>query len=350
MKIALVCPSNKLYMPYVSTYEKILRESNVDYTIIYWDRFKLEESDSIFKYQDKKIGHQRNYLDYYKYKNFVINHLINKNYDKIIVFTLQLSYFLKKYLIKNHAGNYVIDIRDYNKIFKYSNFQHLIANSAFTVISSPGYRIWLPESSKYVINHNTTIDNLDNLVPLSQTMNNKKNTINIATIGVLRHWDVTVDLVESLKNIKEFNLDFHGEGTINQKLKTHVIENNINNVNVYGRYQEDVLEQLYSKADLINTLLHSNNINCRTLLTNRLYNAALYGKPMLSLRGTYLADQIRKYKLGLVIDSFDGISSKIKEYMSEFNKLDYESGRISFFKEVIGENIYFSAQLKTFIK
>ena len=53
MKIALICPSNMLYMPYVDNYTKILEENNTNYTIINWDRFGTEEI-SEFTYRDNK--------------------------------------------------------------------------------------------------------------------------------------------------------------------------------------------------------------------------------------------------------------------------------------------------------
>ena len=34
MKIALICPSNILYMPYVSNYKNILNQKNVNYSVI----------------------------------------------------------------------------------------------------------------------------------------------------------------------------------------------------------------------------------------------------------------------------------------------------------------------------
>ena len=70
MKIALICPSNMLYMPYVDNYTKILDEINVDYSVINWDRFKIEK-DREFVYRDSKIGHQRNFLDYLDRKSVV---------------------------------------------------------------------------------------------------------------------------------------------------------------------------------------------------------------------------------------------------------------------------------------
>ena len=68
MKIALICPSNMLYMPYVDNYTKIFDEINADYNVINWDRLKIEK-DSEFTYRDSKTGHQRSFLDYFKYSS-----------------------------------------------------------------------------------------------------------------------------------------------------------------------------------------------------------------------------------------------------------------------------------------
>lgn len=345
MKIALICPSNLLYMPYVSNYEKILRETNIDYTIIYWDRLHIEENNDEIKYRDKKVGFQRNYFDYFKYNNFIIRQLNKKKYDRVIVFTLQIAYFLKNYLIKNYKENYILDIRDYNKIYKFSNFKKLIDSSAFTVISSPGYQIWLPESNKYVVDHNTPVSDLNSLKPLEIKVWNGK--VNISTIGFIRHWDVNIDLVNQLKNRHAFNLIFHGEGTINDRLKHYVEKNKINNVQIYGRYKKEEEGYLYEHSTLINILLYD-DINSKGVLANRLYNSVLFGKPMLSLQGTYLADQIKKYNLGLVLESFKEMDSKINRYLKEFNELEYENGRVSFFKGVIKDNDYFIHKLKDF--
>ena len=150
-------------MPYVDNYEKVLKENNIDYTIINWDRFQIEDANSEFKYRDKKIGHQKNYYDYFKYKKFVLEKLNEIKCDKLIIFGLQLSYFLKNYLLTNYKGKYIVDIRDYNKIIKIFNINKLINNSDITVISSPSYKSWLPVSNKYLINHNNKVNNLKEL-------------------------------------------------------------------------------------------------------------------------------------------------------------------------------------------
>jgi len=335
-----------LYMPYVSNYEKILKESNVDYTIINWDRFQIEDR-SAYKYRDKKIGHKRNYYDYLKYKKFVLEKLNEIKYDKLIIFGLQLSYFLKAFLLKNHKGKYIIDIRDYNQIIKFFNIKKLIENSAFTVISSPGYRLWLPSCQNYIINHNTQINSIKELKPV--IIKSKYKKISIACIGAIRDHDINIAFINSLKNNDNIKIYFHGQGDINKDITNHIIVNKINNVMLTGKYNKQDEIELYSKSDLINLLRYNDGINNRTALPNRLYNSPIYGKPILAYKGTLLSELVEKYKLGLVIDSFVGIEDKIYSYLNNFNKLEYEEGRISFLSEVIAINQLFVEKVKKFV-
>src|SRR5699024_1648134 len=106
MKVALICPSNLLYMPYVENYTAILDEEAIDYDIINWDRFHIEDENNTLTYCDKKTGHPRTVYDYYKYNRFVKTQLKNNHYEKIIVFGLQLTFFLQKYLLGKYKKNY----------------------------------------------------------------------------------------------------------------------------------------------------------------------------------------------------------------------------------------------------
>ena len=138
-----------------------------------------------------------------------------------------------------------------------------------TVISSPGYKMWLPRCEKYVVNHNTTFRKLDELEPLKIEWSNNK--ISIYTIGIIRHWDVNINLVNQLKDNENYNLIFHGEGTINDDLKKYVKEQKIKNVHVFGRYNKQEEKNIYKNATLINIMLYD-DINSKGVLANRLYN------------------------------------------------------------------------------
>lgn len=347
MKIALVCPSNMMYMPYLENYEKVLRKHNINYEILLWDRFQIENSnqnENIFN--DMKTGHSRNYYDYLRYKKFLMHRLNSNKYDKIIVFGLQLSYFLHNYLTKNFLYKYIIDIRDYNKIINFVNIKKIIDYSALTVISSPGYKKWLPSSDRLIVNHNTNIDSLEKLHKRNLMFN--MDNIKIAYIGALRDCGINMKFINSLRNYNNFSLFYHGYGNINKNIAAFIYKKNIDNVYITGKYERDNELNLYLNSNLINLLIPYNDINSRTLMPNRLYNAMLIGNPVISIKGSYVADQIEKYSLGLVIKTFTNLHRQINEYLSIFNNRSYEIGRKLFIEKTINENEVFRQRLTNF--
>jgi hypothetical protein len=349
MKIVLICPANMIFMPYVKYYEEILKINNVDCNIISWDRLHIESERIGFTYRDRKKCHKRNYIDYYKFSKYIIKRLEELKPEKVVIFTLQLGHFLKNYLIDKYPRKYIFDIRDYNKFYRFSKFKRMIDISAFTVISSPGYKIWLPKSHKYIVNHNTLFKNICELRPLKRDIDDKKD-INIYTIGFIRHWSVNIALIKNLKNLDGFVLSFYGDGMINQKLKNYIKKYNISNVYINGRYNKEDEENIYKKADLVNNFLLNNSTNCKTLLSNRIYNAVIYGKPLLSIKGTYLAEQIERHNLGLVLESLDQIDLKIKKYLRDLNIVEYQAGRLEFMKKVINDNNIFINKVEKFLQ
>lgn len=347
MKIALVCPSNILYMPYVDNYTNILDEIDLEYDIINWDRFKIEK-DSEFKYRDSKIGHQRSFLDYFKYSRFVLNILKKNNYDKVVVFGIQLVFFLKRHLIKEYRYRYIIDIRDYSRIIKYFNIEKTIEHSNFTVLSSPGYKEWLPKSNKYVINHNTQLSSIENLNESNRNLKSKE-MISINYIGSIRDYKINVDFINSLKNSGSINLKYHGAGAINKDIESYLEFNSIKNVVFTGRYMREEEQNLYIKADIVNILIPTDTINSKTLLPNRLYNATIYGKPVIALKGTYLAKIVDENQLGLVLNSFDNIEETIIRYISNLNFDYYDRNRSAFLEGILEDNNLFKIRLTEFI-
>lgn len=347
MLIALICPSNKQYMPYLMNYISELEKNGIEYEIINWDRFQMEDKNDVNIYRDAKIGHRRNFYDYYKFKRFVKLKLERKKYDKLVVFGLQLSFFLRNSLLKSYKDRYLLDIRDYNKILNFMNFKKLIDNSYFTAISSPGFLKWLPKSRKILVNHNMNTNNIDNLN--SNTSIDDNQIINISYIGSIRDFKINKSLIDSLKNVDNINLYYHGEEDDNKNISLYLEKESIQNVFVTGKYTKEKEISLYQKSDFINILIPNKGLNNITLLPNRLYNAVKYRKKIIAFEGTFLAEQVKKFKLGLILHSFDDIEMKIKEYNENLDEFEIETGRIKFLEQVIKENQNFEINLKSFI-
>jgi len=298
-------------------------------------------------YKDKKIGHQRGFFDYLKFKAFLLGKLNNNSYDKIIVFGIQLIYILKEFLEKKYKGEYVLDIRDYHKIIHFSNIKSIIGNSTFVVLSSPGFKQWLPPSNKYVINHNT---HLNNIYDIKSVTNFNEDKLTISNIGATRDFSVNRDLIQSLKNSNRINLNYHGEGDINQDILAYVQRTKISNVLFTGRYYPEEENKFYSKSDIINVLRYNDGINNRTALPNRLYNALINGKPLLAYNGTYLAEIITANNIGIVLHSFNTIENDILKFIKNYNTQKYDEDRRSFLERIIQENKKFEEELIKFIK
>ncbi|WP_077302645.1 hypothetical protein [Virgibacillus pantothenticus] len=350
MKLLLICPSNRQYMPYLGNYELLLKNKGIEYEIILWDRFHIEhDKENEFIYRDLKVGHQRGYLDYCKYVKFIKKRLACSMYKKVIIFGIQLTFFLKKILKRKYYNEYILDIRDYNKVINFFNLKKTVLHSKYTVISSPCYKSWLPESTNYIVNHNTRINDLNSLQKVEISMDSLREQLNIGYIGSLRDYCINIKLINSLKNSKKIKLNFHGQGNINDNLIKYVKDNDIKNVEITGGYKKEEENDLYKNCDIINVLLPNDEINSKTLLPNRLYNAVINGKILMALGGTFVSEIVEKYNLGVVLKSFENVENQLTVALSEFDLSLYAKGRSRFFKKVLEDNKKFVHSLEFFL-
>jgi hypothetical protein len=333
-------------MPYLNNYEKLLIDNQCTYTLLHWDRFNIDDSNNEFRYIDGKIGHKRNMIDYYRFSKFIKRILSKNEFDKIIVFGIPILLFIGGVLTKRYRGNYIIDVRDYHKIVKVCNLKNIIKDSAYTVISSPDYKKWLPDNDKYLVNHNLNIDNYNDC--LDESIKNRLK-LNISFIGATRDYEINIDLISSLSESKCIDVYYHGEGDINPLIDEYIKKKNVKNAFLTGRYSKKDEGILYHKSDLINVLRLNDSINNETALPNRLYNAEYYCKPMLAYEGTYLSEIINKYNLGLVINTFENLEMVIKNYFDNFEYDKYISGRAEFLNMAINDNKKFILAIKSFL-
>lgn len=347
MTILLIGPSNTLYMPYVENYTKIFKENNIEYSLIIWDRFDIENKElNTIVYRDKKIGHQRNITDYYLFNIFVRKEIRKiTNVEKIIIFGLQIFFTLNKFLEKFYRGRYVLDIRDYHRLINFIP-RKLIGSIKYIVISSEGYKEWLPQKN-LILNHNSKIkiEKLMTNIKIDFTLT----PIKILCIGALRDYDINSKLINNLGNNKKFELIYRGEGTINNQLLELKKINNYTNVIVSGRYIHTEENAFYLDSSFINVLRPSGDINNNTALPNRLYLAVEKGIPLLAYKGTYMSKLIQDNGLGLVLNDLNTISNQIEEYIRNFNISEYNENRRKFLTKIFEDNKLFEDTILSFI-
>jgi len=338
MKVALIVSGN-YFKAHIWFYTFLFDKLKIDYDIISWNRLNIEEPN-VIQYnlnQGEGRGYIGRLLSYLKYRKFVINQLQDVKYDKVFIFTIALGVLMYSYLRKSFKKRYVFDIRDnsiVSTLFK-TSFNRLIKDSFFTVISSRGYLKWLPQSEKYYYAHNFpfSISRNIRLINENACFNPISFEQTILTIGTLRDYNENKLLIQSFENIKGFSLKFAGSGPAEKPLIEYVSNNLIHNVEFYGLYKKEEEIELINGASLMN-ILTGDDINSRTLTTNRFYLSVIIGIPMIVYNDTYQGLLCQEYSLGCVVKRNRPLLEQIQYYQKSFDESKYNIGRKEFIEIV----------------
>ena len=316
-------------------YIRALEEKNKLYDIVFFDRYLTDQSDSdnefVFKKycptggsKIKKIGTMLEYAAY-------VRRLLKTNqYRSVIVLTTVPAVFLYDVLIRRFKEKYILDIRDYTyeHVALYRKMVgKLIEHSFMTVISSKGFKRFLPDRYSYVVTHN--IPDLTRVKSTSGKTGHKP--IQIGFVGSIRYFEENKKIIRDFMDDPQFSLHYYGTMTNDCDLQEYCKTLGCRTVFFHGRFDNSEKEKIYSQIDIINSIYGDFGLETSTAVPNRFYDAALYHCPIIVSKGTYLAELVEEYKLGFAVDVFhEDIHKKLTEYLSSFDKevFDYGCSRL----------------------
>lgn len=353
MKICIIAHTERNYLPYMEKYVDFFEEHGVEYDIVCWQR---EEKPALSRphqydyFEEAKDGFWNKFRSYLRYRKYVMTLLKQNQYDKLVVLTTVPAIFLRRVLKGKYRNRYLFDFRDYSheRFAPYRRMvEKLIRFSGMTTISSHGFMEFLPESPKLVMNHNIT---WSEPVPEASDLQNKQ-VINIGFIGGVRYYDENVQLIEKLKNTFRYQLWYIGKATNDCDLQGYCAQHEITNVSFVGKYDNHEKPELYKNIDLINSIYGNDSLEVTTALPNRLYEACLFKKPIISSKGTYLGEVIERYGLGLVVDAGeDDVRKIVDDYVEHFDREAFERGCENFLQIVRQDEQALQKALKEFIE
>lgn len=353
MKVCIIGHTERNYLPFMERYVDFFEENNVAYDIICWQREETnvaaKENEYNF-FEEPKEGMWNKLRAYARYRKFVIDILKQNQYDKLIVLTTVPAVALSKYLRKNFKDKYIFDFRDYSfeRFGPYKRMvDNLINHSEFTTISSKGFMDFLSENNKIIMNHNVSFtDTISTTSDLKE-----KGVLNIGFVGGVRYYEENVALIEKLKNEFRYQLWYIGQPIKSCDLEGYCKANEITNASFVGKYDNSQKPELYKTIDIINSIYGDDSLEVTTALPNRLYEACLFKKPIISSKGTYLGEVIDKYNLGLVIDvEHDDVLTMLNDYVSGFDPNEFLQGCESFLEDIKKDDEILYAKLREFIQ
>ena len=316
-KVALVVPNNVWFCPYVSIYIEVLKAHHVDYDIISWNRDGKKEDSIQFNYKPKSRNPLMLLWAYQKFALFAKKIIKKNGYDKLIVFTPQSGIFLGSFLKKEFRGKYIFDYRDLSieqNIYFKRPFLKVLRYSYANVISSPGFKKFLPVGFNYILSHNFNVENVRKALEEQGEVKLNRNPIDVLTIGGIRDYETNVQVLEHLLNVDGFTVRFVGKGPSAANLQKRSEELNASNVYFEGYYPKEKENVYVSESSFLN-IFYPRKPSHDSAISNRFYNSLIYHKPMITTKYTTQGDYAETYKVGVALENCNNLPYILKSYL-----------------------------------
>ena len=352
MKVGLILPGNIWFCPYVKIYTKILDKNNCEYETISWNRDNTEPiTETTFDLNIVSIKRVSKFTPFFKYLSFVKSTLRRKNYDKVIVFGPQLGILLYPLLKKKYKNNFIFDYRDLSveqlPMLKFV-FKKLLAISSLNVISSLGFKKFLPKNN-FIISHNFDANLLAQETIDSSVDVFGQESINVLTIGSIRDYDANLEVLKSLANKENIKLFFVGKGIVSDMLKEYAENNKIYNVFFHGFYEKYEEANFIKSATFIN-IYYPKIKSHSSAMSNRFYNALIYKRPMIVTNKSIQGDYVEEYKLGLSLDNCNNLYEEIINYKKEFDFSTFDNSSNDLLTVFKNDYHFFYDRVKNFLE
>lgn len=348
-KICFVSLNNLYLTPYISKYIDLI---DTQFDVIYWNRHNLNEDIMAennyslnYPIEDNASKASKLY-GYLKFRGFAYDVLKRNNYDHVVLLQTSAGVLLMSLLLNKYRRRYILDIRDYTfekNIIFYKMLEQLVCYSSLNVISSKGYKEFLPPHD-YVSVHNDVKIN-ESLIEGFSEKSRRSDVINISYIGLIRFYEQNKKVILKFKNDHRFQINFIGKNA--KLLENFCIENKINNVNLVDQFPPEMTLNYYKQTDIINNLYGNNSPLLEYALSNKLYYASKLRIPILVCKDTYMEEISLKYGFGYLFDIQDPMAcDKLYNYYKSIDWSVFSKGCECFNTIVESENRKFEMEIK----
>ncbi len=355
-EICILSIMNYKHMSMINIYINYFKRRKIPFDIIYVDKYgEFEETGASNTYR-YRVNIDRNWnkfyktMKYYGFKRFASKLIKQNEYKKIIVWNQYTAFLFLPLLVNKYHHKYILNIRDYmgeENSFIYRLTSKAVRSSAFTTISSDGYKDFLPNSD-YVTIHSLNKMVLNKLSPRSE-LRKKDEPIRISFIGYVRFYDKMKEIIDYFANDSRFTIQFFGEGS--DALKDYTNEKRIINVITHGGFQVIDTYKFIEETDIILNTYGSGIQALDKALSIKLYYAIYMHIPILVNKGTYMEEISKSLGIGITFEELDitSIPDSLYNYYHSFDQKVIRSNCVEFIQCIDETNNNFYNRMDTFI-
>lgn len=356
VSICFIGLGNLFSTPYLYRY---LNNLDQRYDIIFWNRVGIEEncpaSDRFgFDYPiDKVCSKSRKAIGYLGFRRYAKKILERKKYTKIVFLSGNCAVLLSDYILRHPEISYIVDIRDYfkeeNRLYYFIE-KTVISRSTISVISSPGYRAFLP-AHNYLLAHNAPTFEDEQIVHFreSRKLNQGERKIVISYIGGVRFFSQDKKVLSFFANDKRYHIRYIGSGA--KELQSYCDSECISNVELHDYFDPEETFSFYESTDMILNLYGNHTPLLDYALSNKLYYSAFLGLPILVCPDTYMEHISTSIGIGFVVDLEGDKLDTLNRLYDWFHSIDWDevySKCDVFRKQVLQDNEIFDLRIKEF--
>lgn len=305
MKIAIIAANNIRVSPYVLFYLNICEDNGWETHVLVPDRSGIQETISYGELHTfRQWNESKKFSSYTRYAKWVKKTVRDLKIDFVITLTALSSAFCSNLLLsKQFKGKYIIDIRDFSyehiSLFRLIE-KKLMANAALRVISSRKFECFLPQNQQYLVCHNISFDT-NTQATVFETKNELP--IRIGYVGAVSYENQCYKLIDLVKNDPRFTFDIYGKGVSSELVENYVKKVNCSRVQCYGAYRPDEKAGIIKGVDILFNAYGNDSMRLTCALSNKLYDALFYGKPLLNSPNTYMDEMGSIISFSLDLDN-----------------------------------------------
>lgn len=130
----------------------------------------------------------------------------------------------------------------------------------------------------------------------------QRNRLTVTFLGTVRYFDIMKNLIDASK-IAEVDIEIWGDGPDEMQLKTYA--SSMENVRFFGRYNYDMIAEIYDNSDLIWAVYPSKDHNVKYAISNKYHECILYRKPGIFATETALGNMVQHNALGYIVNPYE---------------------------------------------
>ena len=349
------------YMPYMNFYLDAIKDENVQFELIYWDRDGKPDADlpsrisRAYKFEahlEEQLPFKKKLKYFARYRKFAMNVLKHNSYNKIIVLHTTPGLTLLDYLVRKYKGRYLLDFRDvsYEYIPGYRKLVGILTrNSAMTFVSSDAFRKFLPTEENIFTIHNYLEDSLNHKM-IRKQFPRERNVLRVSYWGLVRQVDINKKLMDALGNDFRFALHYYGRMQQDgREMEEYAYNKEYRNVFFHGAYMPVERYEFAKETDLIHNVYDCGHTTGNAM-GNKYYDGIIFGIPQVCTEWSHMGDVISARKVGMVVSLEDNaIADKLWVYYQNMNWSDFETNCTSALDIVLSEQQTDKEQLLRFV-